>query len=35
MVIKWLTPSRKSLKDIVAYYKKEYAENAALKIVTA
>lgn len=34
MVIKWLAPSRKSLKDIVAYYKKEHAENAALKIVT-
>ncbi|MBB4037078.1 plasmid stabilization system protein ParE [Dysgonomonas hofstadii] len=34
MVIKWLAPSRQSLKDIVAYYKKEYAENAALKLIT-
>ncbi|WP_085535418.1 type II toxin-antitoxin system RelE/ParE family toxin [Massilibacteroides vaginae] len=33
MVLIWLSPAKESLKEITDYYKKEYSERAARKIV--
>lgn len=34
MVLIWLTKARASLKEIAEYYKKEYSEQSAKKIVS-
>ncbi|MFT4071154.1 MAG: hypothetical protein QM654_04440 [Dysgonamonadaceae bacterium] len=33
MVLTWLAPAKESLKEITDYYKGEYSENSARKIV--
>lgn len=34
MVLTWLAPAKESLKEIADYYKREYSESAARKIVS-